>query len=285
MARPLMSPKAMLERRQEAMKLLDKGLASYRAVADELGVHHSSVRTWWLTRAEDGSAPAVKFSRHGNPEHAWDEAAANERQAARAARVAPALDTQRTKQQRARRVANAAPSVTKGGATKQRKQRMREMGPTLRTLKGLPPASTPSVQRKQRASTKVNVTPCLDMLRSDAVRKTLARLMRYPAAEMTNRTFTQWTTAAVLSRWPAEVVAEAQAGLPDHGLVVIDVLPRLLAEWKWTQDASGVWSNPDDPRYEVDRLAALTRETDGFAALGRPTVAPSDEWPTRIDAS
>ncbi len=90
MGRTLMSPAELNMSRRVALFFLEGGLSSYRAVADALGVDHTTIRSWDRARDVDGSPAPVRFDRHESEGAAWDEADAVAKQQVRAGRRAAA---------------------------------------------------------------------------------------------------------------------------------------------------------------------------------------------------
>lgn len=131
MARPLMSPKSMQERRDLALRLLADGESSIRAVAEAVGAHPASVHAW-KRAAGDGVAALVVFDRHGTEGAGWYEDDALAKQAERAARRQSA-----TGSTAARRRARGQ-SEGREDTAPRRRRRARRMGETLREHLGLP---------------------------------------------------------------------------------------------------------------------------------------------------
>lgn len=131
----------MEERRALALRLLEGGASSLRAVAAAVGAHHSSVRAWRLEAERTGEVPPVKFDRHGTRGTGWDDDDALKRQAVRAVR----LERRTGRKPRAASV-NAGKRDAEGASSPsdaerwrpRRKPRARIMGPRLRDRLGLP---------------------------------------------------------------------------------------------------------------------------------------------------
>ncbi len=151
----------MEERRAEALRLLEGGASSLRAVAAAVGAHHSSVRAWRLEAERTGEVPPVKFDRHGTRGTGWDDDDALKRQAVRAVR----LERRTGRKPRAasadageRDEESSSPSDAERWRPR-RKPRARIMGPLLRERLGLPEMSVDDNETTVTPASMVPVTP------------------------------------------------------------------------------------------------------------------------------
>jgi hypothetical protein len=72
----------------------------------------------------------------------------------------------------------------------------------------------------------------------------IAKIMRCSAASMTSGAHASWTTSAIISQWQP-LDRRQQQIFENARLAMSDVVPTLLIEWGWAQDADGVWGMQD----------------------------------------
>jgi hypothetical protein len=237
-----MSPDEMQKRRVTALRLLEGGKSSLRAVAAAVGAHHSSVRAWRLEAERTGAVPELRFDRHGTGGSVWDDDDALKRQVVRAARVARRAGRDRRPAvplKTGALDALASDALSESNRWRRaRKPRARVMGPRLRRHLGLP----------------VIIVEDAEIVASPAV----AQSTEPPIPAWVGPTL-RTKISAVLAHWAgargmpiralrAHLGAAFEVDDSDPDSWYVDaVLERVLPDWGFVQTAERRWLVPPPP--------------------------------------